>query len=103
MTEQKLIENGDAIRAVCSTIVARAVALNLKGKKRDEMALNYFIGAIRMAEVLGNTDLQEHMTRIACFILAIRSPYDEAVRLSQPKASETDSAVTKNTPRGASE
>jgi hypothetical protein len=40
--------NGIAIiKAICHGFVERAEALNLKGKKRDDAAMDYFVGANR--------------------------------------------------------
>lgn len=69
------------IGALAVAFVERASSLGYKGKQRDKAALDFFIGAIKLAELQGNTELYNHLGNVAALLIAIRG-YSEVVRLS---------------------
>lgn len=57
---------------LCRAIKERANSLALKGKKRDEMTLNVFVGAIHGATMANNQALADYFTRIGVLLVASR-------------------------------
>lgn len=58
-------------RNLAKAFIKRATELGYKGKKRDDAALNYFVGAAVLAELQGNNILYQHLGRLAGFLIAI--------------------------------
>jgi hypothetical protein len=59
-------------KIIAQRFIERAEALNLKGKKRDDAALDYFVGAVAGAEMAGDTKLAEHLGVIAAMMISVR-------------------------------
>lgn len=59
-------------RTLARRFIERAEELGYKGKKRDDAALDYFVGAAVLAELQGNKLLYEHLGRVALFVIAVR-------------------------------
>jgi hypothetical protein len=63
--------NGIAIiKAICHGFVERAEALNLKGKKRDDAAMDYFVGANRALVAMGHAEEASAIGTWTAFVLA---------------------------------
>lgn len=43
----------------------------VRGKRRDDAVLEYFVGASEMADITGDTMLSEHLTRICALVIAL--------------------------------
>lgn len=54
------------------SFIEGADALGLKGKKRDDAALDYWCGAAIGAGLAGNADLERHLGRIAALVISVR-------------------------------
>ena len=52
--------------------VERSNALQLRGKKRDDAALNFFVGASLGACLAGDLELGNHLSNLAVFTLSFR-------------------------------
>lgn len=61
-------------------IIERAEALGLKGKKGDDMALDYIIGAAVGARIAGNEKIAGHFACVAAMIISVRG-YSEFERI----------------------
>jgi hypothetical protein len=57
---------------VAQRFIERAQALGLKGKKRDEAALDFFTGAAAGAEIAGDKDLAKHLGILCALVVAVR-------------------------------
>lgn len=69
------------IKTLCKAFVERAEALNLKGKKREDAAFEFLLGAhIALAAV--NHPEAEHVGTVTTFIIAIRG-YSEVKRIAE--------------------
>jgi hypothetical protein len=53
-------------------LIERAAALGLKGKKRDDAALDYFVGAAAGAELAGDAKLACHLGVVSAMIISVR-------------------------------
>jgi hypothetical protein len=62
----------DKIKTIAERFRERAAALNLKGKKRDDAALDYFVGAAVGAELAGDADLAQAIALAATLIVSVR-------------------------------
>lgn len=60
------------IRTVCNGIKERVEFLGVKGKKRDDLALNYMIGAAKAYQFIGRTELVDALSMFLTFALTIR-------------------------------
>ena len=81
-----------AVRAICAAFVERSEALNYKGKRRDNAALDYMCGAATAAQWAGKAQepLAKHLATIV-HLVAIRG-YFELRRIATCK-SDTASAA----------
>lgn len=71
------------LKELAKDIVARATALNLKGKARDRACMDFFCGAIHAyARIEGQEDVVRHLTTVACVLISTRG-YSEVERLAQ--------------------
>ena len=61
-----------SIKTIATRFIERAAALELKGKKRDDAALDYFVGAAAGAELAGDGKLAAQLGAVAVMIVAIR-------------------------------
>jgi len=61
----------DELKAFCEQWQSRAAELQLKGKKRTDAAINYFIGAAALAKQLGLHDRFNRLSFVA-FMVACR-------------------------------
>jgi hypothetical protein len=66
------IDPAQMIRDLAKSFIERAAHLNYKGKKRDDAALDFWCGAVRLAELSGNQKMAEHLTRAGVFFVASR-------------------------------
>jgi hypothetical protein len=57
---------------LATSFMERADALNLKGKKRDDAALDYWCGAAIGAGLAGHTQLESHFGRLAALVISVR-------------------------------
>lgn len=67
MTDQMI----STARKVAQQFVERAKALGMKGKKRDDAAMEYFCGACTALEQVGHADL-DHMMRVTVLLVSPR-------------------------------
>lgn len=65
MSEENLV-------TLCKAIKERAGSLGLKGKKRDAMTIDVFVGVIHGVTMAGNKDLADYFTRIAVMLISTR-------------------------------
>lgn len=61
------------IKAIAQGAIDRTTECpDYKGKKKkDEMILNYFIGACKLAQIQKDDELVHHLTSVICFVCAI--------------------------------
>jgi hypothetical protein len=59
-------------KTISARFIERADALQLRGKRRDDAALDYFVGAAAGAELAGNINLGKHLGTVALLIVSIR-------------------------------
>ena len=59
------------VHKLAQTFVERAYALGLKGKRRDELALEFFMGAYALVQATGDKVLEERIALVA-FVVAAR-------------------------------
>ena len=59
-------------------LVERCYALNLKGKKRDDECLSYWLGAAQGAMLAGNAQMGQHL-HTGAMIIAVRGHFEVAV------------------------
>ena len=57
---------------LAAKFIERADALGYKGKKRDDAALDFFVGAGAVAAETGNAELAMHLTRVVVMIISVR-------------------------------
>lgn len=69
--------------ALAEAFVERASQLDYKGKKRDDAALDYFVGAAISAKLKGDNGLHDHLGRVGLFIIAVRG-YQGVLDLIEP-------------------
>ena len=62
----------DHVQTIAKRFIERAEALELKGKKRDDAALDYFCGAAAGAELAGNAQLATHIGVVCATMLSVR-------------------------------
>lgn len=60
------------IKFVAEKFVERANALGLKGKRRDDAALDFFCGAAIGAQAANNIPLAQQIGNVAALIVAVR-------------------------------
>lgn len=77
MTE---VESREVIRQMARLFIERATNFGWKGKKRDDLALEFFMGAAKAVENL-DEGLYKHLHAIV-FLLAVRG-YDEVLILAK--------------------
>lgn len=57
---------------LAKSFIERSEALGYKGKKRDDAALDYFCGAAKTAQFLGNESLYQHLSVVVVTIVSVR-------------------------------
>lgn len=57
---------------IASKFKERKDALGYKGKKLDDAALDFFIGAAVGARAAGNDDIAKHIEAVAALLVAVR-------------------------------
>jgi hypothetical protein len=62
------VTNADVVKNIAKRFVGRVKECGFKGKKRDELALEFFVGAAACAEGQGNEELTQHILRIAMLV-----------------------------------
>lgn len=60
------------VKQLALRFIERAEALNYKGKKRDDAALDFFCGAACVIEANGDPDLADHIGRVAVMLISVR-------------------------------
>lgn len=70
------------VQRLAQTFVSRAQQLHYRGKKRDDAMMDFFTGAVMLAETLELNDLRDHLGRILVMILSCRG-YEECLRLAR--------------------
>lgn len=65
-------KTAETVRAIARSFIERATALNYRGKKADDAALDYFCGAIKTAELSGDMALCQALGRNAVMIVSVR-------------------------------
>lgn len=60
------------IKALAELFVHRSTELGYKGKKRDDFALEYFVGAAAMARSAGLEDLCQRLSVIVNYSISIK-------------------------------
>lgn len=71
----------DLPKRVAAAWIERAEALGLKGKRRDQECLTYFVGAAKACELTGAHEDRAWLANVI-FILSIRG-HAEAVAITQ--------------------
>jgi hypothetical protein len=69
------------VKELSQFIVERMTALGLKGKKRDDATLHYWIGAATGAGLAQNENLAQHLRTLAVLLIATRG-YEEVERMA---------------------
>ena len=62
-------------------MVERANALGLRGKKRDDATLDFFVGAVNALYLAGKKKDADHIATVTAMILQTRG-FDEVARLA---------------------
>lgn len=57
---------------ICKQLVERAEQMRLKGKKRDEMAMEFIVGAATALEGAGHSEDAQHLAKFASFLVSFR-------------------------------
>lgn len=70
MAEAKVIMEKDATKKLAQYFIERATALGLKGKRRDDAALTYFLGAAALAEINGDGVAYNRLGTVAALLIA---------------------------------
>ncbi len=60
------------VKQTAAAFRTRAVALGLKGKRRDEALLDYWSGATTTCLLLGRTDEAQYLNTVGSMILQVR-------------------------------
>ena len=66
------MSTGSQIKAISELFVKRAEAMQMTGKKRDQAALEFMLGALAVAEVKGDTALFNHLSKFVAFLVTTR-------------------------------
>jgi len=64
--------NTAAVRKLAIMFIERSESLGLKGKRRDDAALEYFCGAYAIATVQEDAPLAEHLGRTMTMMVSVR-------------------------------
>jgi hypothetical protein len=59
-------------RKLAKQFIERAEALNYKGKRRDNAALDFWCGAATLAQQEERNDVAEYLGRLAVLLIAVR-------------------------------
>ena len=70
------------LRAIAQAFVNRSEACDFKGKRRDTLALEYFLGAAAAYHAANMTAEFDHVTRVCAFLICTRG-YDYVQELAQ--------------------
>ena len=70
-------------RELAKRFIARAEALSWKGKKRDNAAVEYFVGATHGADLAGDTALAGHLRTLAVLVVAVGFQGVEAMAVGE--------------------
>lgn len=65
----------DRVKRIAERCIERMSALDIKGKRADDAALHYFVGAAVLADEIGDKALCEHLTRVAAMVIAVRGMF----------------------------
>lgn len=66
----------ERVVTLCGLCVERMAALGLKGKKADDAALHYFVGAASGATLAKDDDLSAKIQAFAMFFVAYRGMFE---------------------------
>jgi hypothetical protein len=70
------------IMSLTKAFVSRSTEQGYKGKRRDDAALEFFLGAVVSARELGREDVAQHLEVFAALVLSVRG-YRELELLSE--------------------
>lgn len=74
--------NTELLKKLCASFVARSEAHGYRGKKRDEAALNYLIGAAMGLEMAGLAEQSAVIGSALVYLVSVRG-YEEVERLAK--------------------
>lgn len=60
------------IAPLARSFISRAKAQNMKGKRRDDAAMEFFCGAIASTELTGDKDGADNLATFAAMLIAVR-------------------------------
>ena len=66
------MSTGVTIQKLAQRFVGRAAETRMRGKKRDEASLEFFLGAAALAEAQGDEPLCQHILKISGWMISIR-------------------------------
>lgn len=66
------MDHVELIKRLCTRFQERVVACNLKGKRRDDEAIAYFVGAAMSLSLTSQANLAEAVSGWTSMILAMR-------------------------------
>lgn len=75
------------VKTIAERFVERSSALGLKGKKRDDAALDYFLGAAAGAELAGDVQMACQLGLVSAMIISVRG-YAGVVSLASEMVKE---------------
>lgn len=67
-----MMTSSQTTKALAKRFVERSESLELKGKKRDVAALDYFVGAATLADLSGDASLANHLGVVCALIISVR-------------------------------
>lgn len=88
LTDQK--DRRTLARGIASAFIERSKALEYKGKKRDNAALDYFIGAAKCLELTGDEETASYLGRLA-WLISVRG-YSEVETIAEIPEPTTETA-----------
>jgi hypothetical protein len=65
-------EMSQQIKRLAELFLERSTGLGYKGKKRDDFALEYFVGAAALARVTGQEDLCQRLSALVNYTISIK-------------------------------
>jgi hypothetical protein len=69
------LQQRKAVKQLAERFLERAKMLGYKGKKADDMALEYFVGATIAAELSGQTDFASYLTLLSAMSVSVRGVF----------------------------
>lgn len=65
----------EIVRRLAQRTIEHVEALGLKGKRADDAALHYFVGAASLADETGNRELAQHLGTVCVLIVSVRGMF----------------------------